>query len=99
MCVCVFVCVIVFVRRGRAVVGGGRGCVQACTHSRACRDGRSPLHAASDEGHVSCVEALIGSKADVLCTNDTGESPAQVALSRGHSDCVAALVRAGAAPP
>ena len=45
--------------------GGGRGCVQACTHSRACRDGRSPLYVASHGGHVSCVEALIASKADV----------------------------------
>jgi hypothetical protein len=46
--------------------GGKRGCVYAYTHSRACRDGESPLHAASAFGHVSCVEALIGLKADVL---------------------------------
>ena len=60
-----FVFFIVFVRRVCAVVGGRRGCVQACTHSRACRDGRSPLYTASLGGDVSCVEALIGSKADV----------------------------------
>ena len=80
-------------------LGGQRGCVQACTHSRACRNGESPLYAASNGGHVSCVEALIGSKADVLQCDNDGESPALIALSRGHSDCVAALVRAGAAPP
>ena len=61
-----FVFFIVFVRRVCAVVGGRRGCVQACTHSRACRDDMSPLYEASRGGHVSCVEALIGSKADVL---------------------------------
>ena len=99
VCVCVCVCVIVLVRRMRAVVGGRRGCVQACTHSRACRDGKSPLFAASYVGHVSCVEALIGLKADVLQCTNRGESPAKIALSNGHSDCVAALVRAGAAPP
>jgi ankyrin repeat protein len=59
----------------------------------------SPLHAASLGGHVSCVEALIGLKADVLQCDKNGKSPAQIALSKGHSDCVAALVSAGAAPP
>ena len=74
VCVCLCVCVCVFVivsrRRVRAVVGGRRGCVQACTHSRACRNGMSPLYAASYAGHVSCVEALIGLKADVLQCNE-----------------------------
>ena len=66
VCACVRVCVIVLRRRVHAVVGGKRGCVQACTHSRACRNGVSPLFVASYGGHVSCVEALIGLKADVL---------------------------------
>jgi ankyrin repeat protein len=59
----------------------------------------SPLFAASIGGYVSCVEALIGSKADVLQCDYEGISPAQIALEEGHSDCVAALVRAGAEPP
>ncbi len=32
----------------------------------ACRNGRSPLFVASREGHISCVEALIRVRADVL---------------------------------
>jgi hypothetical protein len=44
----------------------GQGCVWACTHARACRDGVSPLYAASFAGHLSCVESLIRLKADVL---------------------------------
>jgi hypothetical protein len=34
--------------------------------ARACRDGQSPVWMASRGGHVSCVEALILAKADVL---------------------------------
>jgi ankyrin repeat protein len=36
---------------------------------RAFRNGESPLFVASREGHVSCVEALISAKADVLQCN------------------------------
>jgi len=36
------------------------------TDVRVCSDGVSPLWAASQVGRVSCVEALIRSKADVL---------------------------------
>ncbi len=44
-----------------------QGCVKLYTHARACRNvGMSPLVAASLSGHVSCVEALILAKADVL---------------------------------
>ena len=49
-----------------AVAGAGRGCVRVCTHARACREGQSPLWIASFAGHISCVEALIRAKADVL---------------------------------
>ena len=49
--------------------GGKTGCVKACTHSRACRNGDSPLLQASNAGHFSCVEALIRLKADVLQCN------------------------------
>ncbi len=37
-----------------------------CTDARASRDGASPVWIASLGGHVSCVEALIFAKADVL---------------------------------
>ena len=49
-----------------AVAGAGQACVWVCTDARACRDGVSPLLIASFGGHVSCVEALILAKADVL---------------------------------
>ncbi len=52
-----------FLRREDVGYGGGKGCVKVCTHARACR---YPLMAASQMGHVSCVEALIRLKADVL---------------------------------
>ncbi len=55
-----------FLRGEDAGLGVGQGCVWVCTHSRACRDGRSPLYAASQEGQLTCVEALILAKADVL---------------------------------
>ena len=58
-----------FLRREDAEVGGGKGCVWVCTHTRACSFGWSPVFAASDAGHVSCVEALIRAKADVLQCN------------------------------
>ena len=48
------------------IAGAGQACVWVCTDARACRDGDSPVCAASSEGHVSCVEALIRAKADVL---------------------------------
>jgi len=47
-------------------LGEGQGCVLVCTHASACRDGWSPLYAASVGGHLTCVEALIRLKADVL---------------------------------
>jgi hypothetical protein len=56
---------IVLRRWGVLWLGGKRGCVYACTHSRACRYGGSPLYLATVGGHVSCVKALIGLKADV----------------------------------
>ena len=49
-----------------AVAGAGQACVWVCTDARACRDGASPLWMASVGGYVSCVEALIRAKADVL---------------------------------
>ena len=54
--------------KGHDAGGLGREgmCVGRCTDVRVCRDGESPLYAASREGHASCVEALILGKADVL---------------------------------
>ncbi len=51
-----------------AGLGRGKGLLLLLVGSdaRACRDGVSPLSVASVFGHVSCVEALIVAKADVL---------------------------------
>jgi hypothetical protein len=47
----------------------GQGCVWVCADLRACRNGQSPALIASAGGHISCVEALILAKADVLQCN------------------------------
>ena len=54
---------------GDVIAGAGQGCVWVCTDARACRNGESLVYAASLRGHVSCVEALILAKADVLQCN------------------------------
>ena len=50
------------------VVSGGMEvlCDWSYTDMRECSNGASVLYMASSGGHLSCVEALIRSKADVL---------------------------------
>ena len=56
-----------FVKGEDAGAGGSEGlCDGRDTDVRVCSDGASPLWAANQGGHVSCVEALIRGKADVL---------------------------------
>jgi hypothetical protein len=57
--------------KGEDAGAGGRAglCDGRFTDVRVCSDGSSPLLAASYGGHVSCVEALIRGKADVLQCN------------------------------
>jgi hypothetical protein len=43
------------------VVKGGR----LFSDARCCRDGRAPVHVAASEGHLSCLEFLVGRNADV----------------------------------
>ena len=45
---------------------GQGGVVFGCAQMRARRNGRSPVYAASYGGHLSCIQALILAKADVL---------------------------------
>ena len=58
----------VVVLKGEDAGAGGRAglCGGRYTDVRECSDGWSPLFAASRGGHVSCVEALIHAKADML---------------------------------
>ena len=60
--------VFVVVLKGEDAGAGGRAglCDGRYTDVCVCSDGASPLLMASMGGHVSCVEALIRSKADVL---------------------------------
>ena len=51
------------------IAGAGQACVWVCTDARAFSNGVSPILMASVGGHVSCVEALILAKADVLQCN------------------------------
>ncbi len=61
--------VVVFEGTGYWGLGREGLCVWVFTDVRVCRNGESPLYAASFEGHASCVEALILGKADVVqCT-------------------------------
>ena len=46
--------------------GQGRFMFWVCSDARASREGYSPVLAASAGGHISCVEALIRAKADLL---------------------------------
>jgi hypothetical protein len=60
-------CFVVLMRRG----GAGQGRLKqlrfsGCADARACREGGSPVSIACLMGHLSCVEALIRLKADVL---------------------------------
>jgi len=48
------------------IAGAGPACVWVCSDARASREGYSPVLAASAGGHISCVEALIRAKADLL---------------------------------
>ena len=59
---------LVVVLKGEDAGAGGRAGLfdGRYTDVRVCSNGVSPLFAASVGGHVSCVEALIRSKADLL---------------------------------
>ena len=61
----------VVVLKGEDAGAGGRAglCDGRYTDVRECRSGWSPVFAASLPGDVSCVEALIRGKADVLQCN------------------------------
>ncbi len=57
------VCVVFL--RGCSFQGPGRVMCWARTDARACRDGETPLCAATRRKHWQCVEALIAAKAKV----------------------------------
>ena len=52
----------------------------------------TPLHCASNGGHLKCVRVLILNKADVNAKDLNGSTPLYYAVSHGKFDCVEFLV-------
>ena len=59
-------------------------------------DGRTPLHIASSEGHLACVNHLLEFGAPVHKRDRNGHSPLDDARIFNHHDVILALREAGA---
>lgn len=57
-------------------------------------DGKTPLHLASEQGHIACVEILVNHGADFFLVNYLGQLPLHAAIQNGHSQCVDILLKA-----
>lgn len=60
--------------------------------------GQTPLHLATDRGHIECVKALILAGADVNSVDNDGISILQAAVIGGDKDCSRLLLVLGANP-
>ena len=60
--------------------------------------GQTPLHLATDRGHIDCVKALILAGADVNSVDNDGISILQAAVIGGDKDCSRLLLLLGANP-
>lgn len=60
--------------------------------------GQTPLHLATDRGHIDCVKALILVGADVNSVDNDGISILQAAVIAGDKDCSCLLLLLGANP-
>ncbi len=69
----------------------GRGCTLICTD----KDKNTPIGLAAYNGHVACVEWMIGMGADVRSRNTGGDSPLLLAAMNGHLDVVKVLAGSG----
>ena len=56
----------------------------------------TPLHLATEEGHLEIVQALITAGANIEATDHQGNTPLHLAVNHGHLKVVQALVNAGA---
>ncbi|CAF3407987.1 unnamed protein product [Rotaria sp. Silwood1] len=56
-------------------------------------DGKTPLHLASEQGHISSIEILLKYGANALIENYLGQLPLHVAAQNGHSQCVGLLIK------
>lgn len=89
--------------RGRTLeMGRGRGAGRACAEVPAWRfaevdsEGRSPLHWATDRGHLCCVHMLLDARAPADSRDSEGMTPLAYAVVCEHSEIVALLIQAGA---
>ena len=55
------------------------------------RKGATPLHRASECGHVKVITALLAAGADKTIKNEDGKTPHDVAKEYGKQDCKNAL--------
>ncbi|CAF3769703.1 unnamed protein product [Rotaria socialis] len=58
------------------------------------QDGKTPLHLAAEQGHLSCIEILLKHSANVLLESYLGQLPLHVAIQHGHGACVYVLINA-----
>ncbi len=77
--------------------GNYEGCLSTLTTNS--YELNSALHLAAENGHVSCVQLLLNSKADPNFKFQSGGStPLLKAVKNGHSTCVEVLLKSGSDP-
>jgi ankyrin repeat protein len=65
-------------------------------HSRGITDNATPLHLASEEGHVKVARCLLEHDADVTARNAVGSTPLHLASQFGQAEVVGMLIEHGA---
>lgn len=61
-------------------------------------EGKTPLHLASEKGHIGFVDYLLARHAQVNVKNISSSTPLHEAVRNGHIECAEILLRAGADP-
>lgn len=61
-------------------------------------EGRTPLHAAADRGHLPVVKLLLQHGAAVNAQDNNRKTPLQLAMANGHVDVALLLASASGMP-